>query len=356
MQITSRWPIWLSYVLASVVAIGLLAGIIFLPAPITQHDLYNAPLPAPVGTESPTPADRLLAAEAVRATRQALLWTAGGIIAVITLWFTWRRDQANREKLQLDRDANYTTRYTEAISQLGSDQLAIRIGGVYALERIAKDSQRDHDVVIQVLAAYIRRDSMKRDVNGGAHRWSSVLEWTKTRGEDVSAAITVVSNLAKDARIYVDLRGVDLREMDLSSMDLRHTKLMFADLSGSDLSDADLSGVPLDRAKLHDVRLTRAKLFATSMVGVDATHATFVRADLSDANLTSAQLSLSNFSKAILDAATLDSACLERAIFVGSSLKGTSFRHSQGISAEMMFLSEWNEDTTWPTGFAPSPR
>jgi hypothetical protein len=49
-----------------------------------------------------------------------------------------------------------TARYTKAIEQLGSDRLDVRIGGIYALERIAHDSPRDHPAMLEVLAAFIR--------------------------------------------------------------------------------------------------------------------------------------------------------------------------------------------------------
>ena len=52
-----------------------------------------------------------------------------------------------------------TDRYTKAIEQLGSDKLDVRIGGIYALERIARDSPRDHPTVMEVLSAFIRDHS-----------------------------------------------------------------------------------------------------------------------------------------------------------------------------------------------------
>ena len=46
-----------------------------------------------------------------------------------------------------------TDRYTKAIEQLGPDKgLDVRIGGIYALERIARDSPRDHPTIMEVLA------------------------------------------------------------------------------------------------------------------------------------------------------------------------------------------------------------
>ncbi len=52
-----------------------------------------------------------------------------------------------------------TDRYTKAIEQLGSDKLDVRIGGIYALERIARDSAKDHPTVMEVLTAFIREHS-----------------------------------------------------------------------------------------------------------------------------------------------------------------------------------------------------
>ena len=52
-----------------------------------------------------------------------------------------------------------TDRYTKAVEQLGSDKLDVRIGGIYALERIARDSARDHPAVMEVLTAFIREHS-----------------------------------------------------------------------------------------------------------------------------------------------------------------------------------------------------
>jgi hypothetical protein len=53
-----------------------------------------------------------------------------------------------------------TDRYTKAIEQLGSDKgLDVQIGGIYALERIARDALRDHPTIMEVLAAFIRDHS-----------------------------------------------------------------------------------------------------------------------------------------------------------------------------------------------------
>ena len=35
----------------------------------------------------------------------------------------------------------------------------MRIGGIYALERVARDSEQDHPIVMEVLTAFIREYS-----------------------------------------------------------------------------------------------------------------------------------------------------------------------------------------------------
>jgi hypothetical protein len=49
-----------------------------------------------------------------------------------------------------------TDRLTHAIDQLGNDKVDVRIGGIYALERLAKDSASDWPAIGEILAAFIR--------------------------------------------------------------------------------------------------------------------------------------------------------------------------------------------------------
>ncbi|MCA1666553.1 MAG: hypothetical protein LC793_03970, partial [Thermomicrobia bacterium] len=57
------------------------------------------------------------------------------------------------------REGQITERFTRAIDQLGSEKDEIRLGAIYALERIAKDSRSYQDSIMDILAAYVRRDS-----------------------------------------------------------------------------------------------------------------------------------------------------------------------------------------------------
>jgi hypothetical protein len=98
-----------------------------LPAALTRH-----------------PSHGMTAAERLKATNDARGAIVGFLVAVGaagTLVYTARTYTLNRE-------GHVTDRYTEAVSQLGDNSAPVRIGGVYALERIGNDSTKDRRTII----------------------------------------------------------------------------------------------------------------------------------------------------------------------------------------------------------------
>ena len=96
----------------------------------------------------------------------------GGFGLLLGLYFTWRRIEIAQLELEATRDQQVTERFTRAIDQLGATddkgekKLEIRLGGIYALERIAWDSLametspgRDYSTVMEVLTAYVRENT-----------------------------------------------------------------------------------------------------------------------------------------------------------------------------------------------------
>src|SRR5215208_1156741 len=73
------------------------------------------------------------------------------------------RTQASaQETLRLTEQGQITERFTRAIEQLGATddkgekKVEIRLGGIYALERISRESENDYWPIMQILAAYVR--------------------------------------------------------------------------------------------------------------------------------------------------------------------------------------------------------
>jgi hypothetical protein len=73
----------------------------------------------------------------------------------------WRQTQirraASHDELRLSREGQVTDRFTRAVEQLGSDDVAVGVGGIYALGRIAEESGTERAAIADTLAAYVRK-------------------------------------------------------------------------------------------------------------------------------------------------------------------------------------------------------
>jgi len=234
-----------------------LAWVLFVPVAdwLARHDVGSA-----TGSLHETALDNA---------RGRLLTLGAGLFAAGALVFTARNFTLSRRTLELTEQGQVTDRYTKAIEQLGSDKLDVRIGGIYALERVARDSARDHPTVIEVLTAFIREHSREPwpppdpvgEVAPGLFRAEE--NWERATRPDVQAALTVVGrrDSLRDI-LWIDLGGADLRGVNLRGADLRG-----ANLRGADLTRADLGGADLGRANLRRADLTRAIVVAVDLAG-----------------------------------------------------------------------------------------
>src|SRR5215211_7626640 len=114
---------------------------------------------------------------------QALGLLTAGVAGAVGIFFTWRGQRITQESLQdtrehseenlrLAREGQITERFTRAIDQLGATNedgkplFEIRLGGIYALERIAKESEEDYWPIMEVLTAYVRQHAPWRPEEG----------------------------------------------------------------------------------------------------------------------------------------------------------------------------------------------
>ena len=92
------------------------------------------------------------------------------IVVLVGLYWTSRRVLAAektvrvaQQTVRVAEEGHITERFTKAIAQLGDKEMAIRLGGIYALERLAKDSETDHGPIMEVLTAYVREKAPRKN-------------------------------------------------------------------------------------------------------------------------------------------------------------------------------------------------
>jgi hypothetical protein len=194
-------PAFVRYVIYLIVAVALgVLSLWLLPAVLAREPSYGM-----------TAAERLNAVNDVRAPIVAFLVAVG---AAGTLLFTARTYVLNRE-------GHVTDRYTKAVGQLGDAASPVRIGGVYALERIGNDSPKDRTTIIYVLGAFIRERSKEIRARPDEPQ------------EDVKAGLRVVSRLLTMSDVVLDLRDADLQNSDLSQLPADQVLLDGAKLNGA---------------------------------------------------------------------------------------------------------------------------
>mgnify|MGYP000562372656 CR=1 FL=1 len=176
--------------------------------------------------------------------------------------------------------------------------LEVRIGAIYALERISQDSARDHIQIMEILCAYIRQNAGREAVplpEGDAtpEDWKA---WAQGGQEhprqDVDVALKVIERrnedrkqLERDEDYRLGFERAQLRKIILSLRDLTGADLQSAELQGADLVDAKLRGAILAGADLQGAILADANLQGAFLVGAKLQEAIFIGTNLKAATL-----------------------------------------------------------------------
>ena len=230
--------------------------------------------------------------------------------------------QTETAQLQADtaQQGLLNERYQKGAEMLGSNVLAVRLGGIYALQRLAEEHPEQYHVqIMQLFCAYVRNPT--GELEGPVSDYDDDGEPIPGLHEDIEAVMQaigkrteagiVLERADENFRLYLpnaNLQGGVLEELNLSGAFLHR-----ANLSRASLRDSDLS-----RAFLGDSDLSGARLPSTIL-----SSASFETADLSNAKFPFAKLDNARFFSANLTGADLKYADLTRAFFNVRGRAGT---------------------------------
>jgi uncharacterized protein YjbI with pentapeptide repeats len=217
-----------------------------------------------------------------------LVTLAGAIGAPFVAWRTIIAHQQTaiaHQQAGIAREIHLTSLFTRAVEQLGAmrdvsmsptaagatpvmsgsaihsavePNLEVRLSAIYALERIAQDSERDHWPIMEVLCHYVRNPQ-----NCGAPK-------QKPRGEDVSRKVSWTQSIHPRADIQAAISAIGRRppestrnipapgyRLDLTGANLQGVVIegnfSIADFSGSFLAGAEIRNCTLPVTGLRDV-------------------------------------------------------------------------------------------------------
>ncbi|MGW0844232.1 pentapeptide repeat-containing protein [Streptomyces sp. NPDC002787] len=333
----SRLPRLIRWGLVAVAAVGVpvLFTVVLWQVPWWLDDHYlNEDLSPAQGTT-------------VSGMRTALTALGAGLLVAAGLGYTHHTLQQtrarDREQAELTREGQVTDRFSRAIGQIASAKAVEQLGGIYSLERIMRDSAKDHATIVEVLAAFIREHAPAPDRGKSravpAHRRL----WRK-----------VLTRVPKRLRRYVSMRLLGfLRPKPEASVRPRPSEPVQAalsvlvrrpqdrdepfrlDLRRTDLRNAQLNGAHLERADLFEARMQGARLAG---------------AHLEKANLCHVDLGI-----AVLEGAHLQGALLRYSQLGLTNLRGANLEGTWGLTVEQLVGAQLSEDTKLPASLAEDP-
>jgi uncharacterized protein YjbI with pentapeptide repeats len=282
------------------------------------------------------------------------LFISGGAV-IVNVYFAGRRaeameetakatnrnaDAANKNAEAANKNAEaanqkqITERFSKAIEQLASDKPEVILGGIYTLERIARDSESDQWTIMEVLTAFVRQNApiIKENESQSPEDQEKFLKLRIS----IQACLTVIAE-----RKHPDLENkyIDLTEVNISGFNLKGANLTGAKLTKADLTKADLEGANLTGAYLSGANLSGANLTGAYLSGANLTGAYLTKADLKGANLTGAYLT-----GAYLTGAYLYKAYLYKANLSGANLSGANLKEANLAGADLAGANLYRAD------------
>jgi uncharacterized protein YjbI with pentapeptide repeats len=255
---------------------------------------------------------------------------------------------AQQHQLQAARDLLISNQVSKGFEQLASDKVAMRLGGIYALEGVMNTSERPElyrGPILEMLCAFVREYTIGKIV-------------FEKPAIDVQVALTVIGrrkgqempDLAKANIPGTNLSGANLVGADLDSAHLNSAFLSGANLIGANLLGANLSGASLTGAKLNRVDLTGANLTGANLGLADLNGAYLSSADLSGANLSGANLRGADLTGANLRSANLRDADFSVAYLIRADLTG-----AKNLIQTQLNEACGNNETGLPEGLGLKP-
>lgn len=206
--------------------------------------------------------------------------------------------QAAQQQRQTTLQGQLNERYENAAEMLGSSVLAVRLGGIQALRRLAKEVPDQYcEEVITLLCAFARLPPVDpQPVEGTGKTMDAGSRGPQPR-EDVLEAVRAVGALSS-----VRPSDIALSELSLDGLDLQGATVIDANLADASLWDAELAhtlfiGVNLSESRLWHANLAHAQWGEIDLTGADFGHAEdmhgaiFENADMTGAKFVQANLS-----------------------------------------------------------------
>ena len=245
-----------------------------------------------------------------------------GLVSAWAIWSAHRRANAMQEDVLATETRLVQERFRDAIQLLGSKAESVRLGGAYALFRLALEEERLRKSIAEMLCSRILSTT-------GSKQYQEVFSDAPSMEIQVlmrllfSCAVDPEDQSEKDrAAFWEGLRA------DLSGGYFRGLKLTNARFQGANLYNAQFQNADLRDAQFQDANLLASQ---------------FQDADLPSSEFQGATLREVQFQRATLERSRFQGLTLEDAQFQGADLRASGFQNAsfRRVQFQAYWLIVW---------------
>jgi uncharacterized protein YjbI with pentapeptide repeats len=268
----------------------------------------------------------------------------GGVVVVGALTAAVALGQLHVARLrheaqtQADQQRRITESFAKAAEQLGSDKLVVRLGGIYTLERISRESPDDAWTIIETLTAFVREQARYEEFDHAVTAKNKQFSPKALRQKverkmptDIQAALTVIGRREEINRTREQQQGRRL-----------------------DLQGTDLKGAYLNQAHFEEALLLRVHFDEASLPGVHFNGAYLIDAHFRGAYLTGARFEGAKLLNARFERAKLWQAHFEGAQLIYAHFEGAELINARGLTRNQLDAAYGDADTVVPEGTRPA--
>lgn len=263
--------------------------------------------------------------------RNVGLLLAGAIAFVLACWRGWvaeRQSVTAQQQAETAQQGLLYDRYQRGVQMLGDRNLAVRLGGIYALRRLSEDEpERYHVEVMRLFCAFVRNPPDNDYEGSTSENADNPPHPRVSLREDVQAVLDAVGSRRSrqkkqegEQRFHLDFHEADLRGGRFSGMNLSSSKwLTFSGLSKPELF-GHAQATNLSGAKLCGAHLDFSELANADLEGACLCNAWLLSTDLSESNLAGAKF--------------------HGAIMIGAEISGAKFSTSNGTNPALGLIQD----------------
>jgi hypothetical protein len=273
-----------------------------------------------------------------------------GIFVIIGLYLTWRRTKSLQVQADVSSKQLTLNQYIESIKLIKNNDTASIFGGIYSLEKIMNSNSEYHWSIVELLSAYVRKNSVGHDysksnellkilfrnekpINRGIQELMQFIEKNNIIVENIELLQDFLNEKNDkdkvkkilDILIYIKNKFKEVRPEIKSILtvigrrdtvgevfeDKQKINLQPSNLCFSDLRDTDFIGSLIIQCSFFKAMLTRIKLN-----GADLRNCFFINTDLRNAKLQDTNLTGAYFEDIDFESTCLKGSCLSESYLI----------------------------------------